>query len=62
MTEYAEAVWTIEDIISLRLSWTTEEAEDWLESNEGYIRDCMIQAGWEAILYLLPKEQKEVPE
>ena len=43
-----------EDIQTLRPNWSLEECESWLQENEKYIRDRLIELGWEVIETLLP--------
>lgn len=58
-TKFAEVVWVIEDILSLRPEWSDEKAEKWLSSNAKYIQERMCERGWEAIECLLPTEDNE---
>lgn len=51
--QYAKVVWTAEDIQTLRPDWTLERCEEWLESNQRYIQDRLVELGWEVIETLL---------
>lgn len=54
---YADVIWQPEDIKTLRPSWALERCEDWLQSNEKYIRDRTIELGWEVIETLLGESE-----
>ena len=58
MSGYANVEWTPEDIQTLRPGMSTEEAEEWLESNQKYIRDRLVELGWEVIESLLSLDGK----
>lgn len=51
--QYAKVVWTAEDIQTLRPDWTLERCEEWLESNQRYIQDRLVELGWGVIETLL---------
>lgn len=51
--KFAAVSWTAEDIQTLRPDWTTEQAEEWLDTNQRYIRDRLVELGWEVIETLL---------
>lgn len=51
--QYAKVVWTAEDVQTLRPDWDLERCEDWLERNEKYIQDRLVELGWEVIETLL---------
>ena len=51
---FAEVKWTAGDVLTLRPEWTVEEAERWLNRNEKWIQDGMIEHGWQVIENLLP--------
>lgn len=51
---FANVSWTPLDVLTLRPSWTPEQAEEWLSTNEKYIQDRTIEAGWEIMETLLP--------
>jgi hypothetical protein len=55
---FAEVAWTVEDIQTLRPEMTDEEAAQWLESNQKYIRDRLVELGWDVIESLLSYENK----
>lgn len=46
---YASVNWTVADIESLRPMWRTSQCEEWLVANERYLRDFMIEKGWDFI-------------
>lgn len=51
--KFATVSWCAEDIQTLRPDWTTEQAEEWLLTNQRYIRDRLVELGWEVIETLL---------
>lgn len=51
--KYATVSWTAEDIQTLRPDWTPDQCEEWLESNQRYIQDRLVELGWEVIETLL---------
>jgi len=51
--KYATVTWTSEDVQTLRPTWTVEQCEEWLERNERYIQDRLVELGWEVIETLL---------
>lgn len=51
--EYAAVVWRPEDVQTLRPNWTPEQCADWLQANESYIQDRLIELGWDVIDSLL---------
>ena len=51
---YGEISWCAEDILTLRPSWTEEQANEFLDENESYLCDGTITHGWEVIESLLP--------
>ena len=59
MKKYAKVVWTANDIFSLKPDWTDEQAEEWLECNQKYIQERMVELGWEVIESLLPSDSGE---
>lgn len=61
-TAYANVDWIPGDIQSLRPEWTLEQCEAFLNENEKYIRESMIECGWVAIEALLPPKEKEEDE
>jgi hypothetical protein len=50
---YAEVKWTVEDVLELKPEWTEKNAKAFLEHNEKYIQEGIIQCGWEVIESLL---------
>lgn len=53
---YAKVVWAPEDIQTLRPEWTLEKCEEWLDNNERYIQDRLVELGWDVIGTLLDSE------
>jgi hypothetical protein len=54
MEKYATVTWTADDVQTLRPEWSTEKCEEWLEMNQRYIQDRLVELGWEVIEALLP--------
>ena len=52
----AQVAWQAGDIQTLRPDWSDEKCNEWLDENEGYIQQAMIETGWEAIEHLLAGE------
>ena len=48
-TRYAKVAWTADDVLTLRPEWTAEQAEEWLELNERYVADRLVELGWGVI-------------
>lgn len=55
-SRYAQVAWTADDVLTLRPEWTAEQAEEWLEFNERYVRDRLVELGWGVIDTLLGYE------
>jgi hypothetical protein len=53
MTTYAKVEWSPEDIQTLRPEMSTEEASEWLQTNQKYIQDRLVELGWGVIETLL---------
>lgn len=53
----AQVAWMAGDIQTLRPEWSDEKCNEWLEENEDYIQQAMIETGWEAIENLLAGEE-----
>ncbi len=53
MNTYAKVVWTAGDVQTLAPKMSEEEAEEWLQNNEGHIQDRLIELGWDVISCLL---------
>ena len=51
--EYAKVVWRAEDVKAINGAWSLEKCEEWLQDNERYISDRLIELGWEVIDVLL---------
>lgn len=56
--KFAQVAWVADDILSLRPNWTLDQAEEFLQDNEGQIQDIMIERGWDAIDSLLPPKEE----
>lgn len=55
--KYAEVAWTADDVLDLEDApeeWIEKDAEKWLNENQKYIIEAMIQTGWNVIESLLP--------
>jgi hypothetical protein len=52
--KYAQVAWTIDDVLPHRPNWSRQQAADWLENNQKYIRDRLVELGNEVIETLLP--------
>lgn len=57
--KFAEVAWTVYDVLTLRPTWTHEQAEEWLAINERRIVDELITHGWDVIESMLPPPSKE---
>jgi hypothetical protein len=55
---YAKVEWSPTDILTLRPRWTPEKCSEWLERNERYIQDRLVELGWEVIESLLEAEDE----
>lgn len=50
---YADIQWRAEDVKELRPKWSLKKCEEWLSSNEKYLRDRTTELGWEVMSDLL---------
>lgn len=50
---FAEVAWTVADVLQVRPNLSYEQAEQWLNKNEKYIRDRVTELGWDVIKDLL---------
>lgn len=50
---WATVEWSIDDILVLRPEWTREKAEEFLDLNEEYIQNRLVELGQEVIATLL---------
>ena len=57
---YAQAGWTVEDILTLRPSWSVQRCERELQACEGHLQERMIEVGWEVLHAILPEEEGSV--
>ena len=55
--EFAQVAWITADIIDKAEVYTEEQAAEFLSSNEKYIREAMVCAGWEAIEVFLSEAE-----
>jgi hypothetical protein len=46
---YAHVSWNAMDIQDRKPEWTLEQCEEFLDSIEEDVRDCMIERGWDLI-------------
>ena len=53
---FAVTMWKPEDVQTLREYWSIEKCREWLEANERYVADRLIELGWDVIEALLPPE------
>ena len=51
---FAAVKWSVDDVQSLRPSWSKERCRVWLMENEDYISERLIDLGWEVLEALLP--------
>lgn len=58
MKTYAKVEWTPEDVTTLREDMSMEEAEAFLQSNQKYIQDRLVELGWEVLESLLAYDGK----
>lgn len=56
--KYAEVFWTPEDVQTLRENLSFEDAEAFLERNEGHLAERLTEVGWEVIETFLSMEKK----
>lgn len=56
--KYAKVEWTAEDVLTLRPDMSIEEAEEFLQTNQKYIQDRLVELGWDVIESLLSYERK----
>lgn len=57
--KYAEMGWTPDDVKTIRPTWTLENCEEWLQDNERYLIERLIEIGWEAMEALITTEDDE---
>ncbi len=50
---FAATCWSVDDVRGKRPDWTEEQAREWLAGHASLIQSAMVDAGWEAIDYLL---------
>ena len=61
--KYAALAWTPGDVQTLRPDWSYEKAQQWLEDNEGYIRDRLCELGWEVMeALMIPQDSADAEE
>ena len=47
--KWAEVSWMASDVHSLKPSWSMEKCEEWLETNQKYIQERLVEVGFEVI-------------
>jgi hypothetical protein len=57
---YAEISWCALDIQAYRPAWSVKKCNEFLDDNEDYIQNAMVEAGNDAIIALLPVSEEEV--
>ena len=57
--KFAEVAWTAHDVLTIRPTWTIEQAEEWLDINERKIIDELITHGWNVLESMLPPPSQE---
>ena len=61
--QYADLVWTPEDVLSLRPNWSYEKANDWLAPHENAIRDRLCELGWVVMgALMIPEDSADAEE
>jgi hypothetical protein len=55
---FAVTMWKPEDVQTLREHWSIEKCREWLEANERYVADRLVELGWDVIEALLPAEER----
>lgn len=58
MKKYAKVEWTAEDVLTLRPEMTRDGAEEFLQGNQKYIQDRLVELGWGVIETLLEYDGK----
>lgn len=53
MKTYAKVEWSPEDVLTVRPNMSFEEAEEFLQNNQKYIQDAMVELGWDVIRHLV---------
>ncbi len=56
MEEYGKVAWRVSDVMHLNDDWSEEQARDFLERNQRYLRDEMVRTGYDAMLNLYEME------
>ena len=54
---YATISWCAEDVQAFRPEWGPKQCNEFLDENEDYIQNAMIEAGNDAIIELLPAKE-----
>ena len=62
MRQYAKMSWNAADVQTLMPGWDFKQCEDWLWKNEKYVRDRLIELGWDVLEALLPSKGKSNAE
>lgn len=58
MKTYATVSWTVDDVLTLRPEMTRDAAEEFLQGNQKYIQDRLVELGWGVIETLLEYDGK----
>ena len=53
----AAVTWHAEDVKTLRPNWSLDKCNEWLEDNERYMSDRLIELGWEVMDALLINDE-----
>lgn len=57
--KYAQVSWTVDDLQTLRPEWSVEKCEEWLQANQRYIQDRLVELGWQVIEDLLGRKESK---
>jgi hypothetical protein len=60
--QYAKISWCAEDVQVHRPEWSVKKCNAFLEDNEDYIQNAMVETGNHAIEWLLPAIESEVTD
>ena len=47
--KWATVSWMAGDVHSIKPSWSMEKCEEWLETNQKYIQERLVEVGFEVI-------------
>lgn len=57
-TYYAAVRWSPYDVQTLRPSWSVERCEEWLQENQKYVAERLVELGWDVLEALLDPEDE----